>query len=87
MAAQRKLPAQCTVLQINAGLIVPVLRRYPVQPFGLRIDALVLLQQVIFLQLAGVFKQNIGIRGRRGKCLMLTGKRRRGTYIAQRVCI
>ena len=87
MAAQRKLPAQGAVLQINAGLIVPVLCRYPLQPFGLRIDALVLLQQVIFLQPAGVFKQNIGIRGGRGKCLMLTGKRRRGTYIAQRVCI
>ncbi len=85
MAAQRKLPAQCTVLQVNAGLIVPVLRRYPVQSFGLRIDALVLLQQVIFLQPAGIFKQDIGISRRLRNNLVFTGKHHGGAYIAQRL--
>ncbi len=83
MAAQRKLPAQCTVLQINAGLIVPVLRRYPVQSFGLRIDAFVLLQQVIFLQPAGIFKQDIGISRRLRNNLVCAGKRQGGMSIGK----
>ena len=83
MAAQRKLPAQGAVLQVNAGLIVPVLRRYPVQPFGLRIDAFILLQQVIFLQPAGVFKQNIGISRRLRNDLVCAGKRQGGVSIGK----
>ncbi|MEH8418473.1 hypothetical protein [Klebsiella pneumoniae] len=85
MAAQQKLPAQGAVLQINAGLIVPVLSRYPVQPFGLRIDAFILLQQVIFLQPAGVFKQDIGISRRLRNYLMCAGKRQGGVSIGKRI--
>ncbi|MBN3339638.1 hypothetical protein H4W20_04306 [Klebsiella pneumoniae] len=85
MAAQRKAPAQRAVLQINTGLVMAVLCRYPVQTGNFRIHRFIPVNQVIFLQPAGIFKQDIGIRRRLRNNLVFTGKRQAGINIGQRI--
>ncbi|MNF84823.1 hypothetical protein D3C84_672030 [compost metagenome] len=59
--------------------------RNAVQPRDLQIDRLVLLQQVVFLQPAGVLEQLIGLGRRRRDLLMHTGKGQLGFNLGQRV--
>ncbi|HBT6158071.1 TPA: hypothetical protein MCD27_000216 [Klebsiella pneumoniae] len=85
MAAQRKAPAQRAILQINTGFIMTVFRRYPVQTGNFRIHRFIPVNQIIFLQPAGIFKQDIGIRRRLRNNLVFTGKRQVGINISQRI--
>ncbi|RGL51598.1 hypothetical protein DXC64_02095 [Klebsiella pneumoniae] len=85
MAAQRKAPAQRTVLQVNTGFVMPVFRRDAIQSRNFRIHRFIPVNQVIFLQPAGIFKQDIGFSRRLRNDLVFAGKRQAGVNIGQRV--
>ncbi len=64
---------------------MPVFRRDAIQSRNFRIHHFIPINQVIFLQPAGIFKQNICIRRRLRNNLVFTGKRQAGINIGQRV--
>ena len=64
---------------------MPVFRRDAIQSRNFRIHRFIPVNQVIFLQPAGIFKQDIGISRCLRNNLAFTGKRQAGIDIGQRV--